>query len=130
MFKNNSVNEGQVFLAYMRYRDKKGGKERPIIALKDPEEENWLAFLVTSRIDKKVNHKYGYLVEDWKEAGFNKPSIIKCNREDIHELKHNNIFRKVGELSNRDLKGLLIKMAQVRRREYRRDIKKENELGR
>lgn len=121
------VEEGQVFLAYIKFKDKKGGKERPIIIMKDPETDKLLAFKVTSRIDKKLNHKYGYLVEDWKEAGFLKPSIIKCNREDVYELDTKTIIRKVGELSNRDLKGLLVKMAKVREIEYRRDLRRKNE---
>lgn len=130
LFEEENVDDGQVFLAYMRYKDKLGGKERPIIAMKDSETEIWLAFKVTSRIEKKLNHKYGYLVEDWQEAGFKIPSIIKCNREDIQDLEPKNIIRKVGELTNRDLKGLLIKTVKIREIEYKRDFRKNQEYER
>lgn len=124
LFNIENADEGQVFLAYVGYKDKSGGKERTIIAMKDYETERWLAFKVTSKVEKKMNHKYGYLVEDWKEAGFIVPSIIKCNREDIYDLKPQHIIKKVGELTNRDLKGLLIKTVKVREIEYKRDLRK------
>lgn len=103
---------------------------RPIVAFKDPEYEKLYAFQVTSQIDKKANHKYGYLVDDRKYAGFRKPSIIKCNRENICELESLKILKKIGHLSPKDLHGLLVKLVKVNRMEYRRDREKINQLER
>lgn len=113
---------GEVFFAFMRYNDDKArGKLRPIVAIKDPEDETWRALKVTSRLDKKLNHKYGYLLTDWKEAGLSEPSIVKCNREDIQELDPRNIRNRRGELTRRDMAGLLSKLLRVREIEYRRE---------
>lgn len=131
MEKDTQFNEGDVFYAYVRYvDDEKKGKERPIVAIKSEEDDNWKAFKITSQIDKKINHKYGYLMEDWEHTGLTKPSIIKCNREDVYDIEPENIIQKIGDLTERDLKGLLIKTIRVREIEYRRDKQQAQKLER
>lgn len=124
-------NDGDIFYAYVRfYEDEKNGKERPIVAMKNEEDDTWKAFKITSRIEKKMNHKYGYLMEDWEQSGLTKPSIIKCDREGTFDIEPDKIIRKIGDLTERDLRGLLIKTIKVREIEYRREKQKARELER
>ncbi|MEC1177248.1 type II toxin-antitoxin system PemK/MazF family toxin [Metasolibacillus meyeri] len=122
---------GEVFYAYFRF-DEGGekGKHRPIVAMRNEEDETWKALKVTSRIAKKINHKYGYLLKHWEEVGLERPSIVKCNREDIIDIDPQNIVKKLGDLSEADLKGLFVKLLKVKDIEYRRDQQKINEIER
>ncbi|MEH6945168.1 hypothetical protein [Bacillus sp. JJ722] len=70
------------------------------------------------------------MIENWKKAGFRKPSIIKCNRENIYEMDSLKILKKIGHLSQNDLHGLLVKLVKVNRLEYRRGQEKINQLER
>jgi hypothetical protein len=126
---NEDVDIGQVFLAFVKFSDQQNGqgKLRPVVAFKDPEDDRLYAFKVTSRIDNKINHKYGYLMMDWKEAGLHKPSIIKCNRENVYDIEPMNIMKKLGNITERDLTGLLIKTIKVRQMEYRKNLSNEFE---
>lgn len=125
------LTDGEVFYAYVEHIENDGqGKTRPVLALKDPETDGWLVLKITSRIDKKLNHKYGYMLSDWEKCGLDKPSIVKCNREDIRDIQPDNITKKIGELTTRDLKGLLVKFIKVREIEFRRDLRNTNDLER
>lgn len=125
------IEVGEVFFAYVRfYQDEERGKERPVVAFKDPEDDSWKAFKVTGRIEKKLNHKYGYLLADWKEAGLQRPSIVKCNREDIVDIYPEDITKRLGRLTEQDLKGLFMKHLKVRDIEYRRLQQQINDLER
>lgn len=126
MTKQDIYENGEVFYAFMRYKDHEDGigKDCPVVALKDPETETWQALKITSQIDKKLNHKYGYLMEDWEQSGLTSPSIIKCNIEDIEEINPSYIRKKIGELTHRDLTGLLVKLIKVRQVEYQREQRK------
>ncbi len=79
-------------------------------------------------MQNKLNQKYGYKIKDWKAAGLDKPSIIKCNTQDVYKLQEPiHLFKKIGKLTTRDLEGLLVKHIKVRFFEYRK--RKENEYG-
>ncbi|WP_107942671.1 type II toxin-antitoxin system PemK/MazF family toxin [Metasolibacillus fluoroglycofenilyticus] len=128
---NTGFQEGDIFYAYVHFIDDiDQGKERPIVAMKDQDTDTWKAFKITSRIEKKLNHKYGYLMEDWAESGLTKPSIIKCDLQSVYDIDPNNIIRKIGDLTERDLKGLLMKIVTVREIEYRRERQKIHEAER
>ncbi|MCT6922831.1 type II toxin-antitoxin system PemK/MazF family toxin [Metasolibacillus sp.] len=128
---NDTYQDGDIFYAYVHFaEDVEQGKERPIVAMKDQDTDTWKAFKITSQIGKKLNHKYGYLMEDWAESGLTKPSIIKCDRESIYNIDPNNIIKKIGDLTEQDLKGLLMKIVTVREIEYRRERQKINEAER
>lgn len=114
-----SFTDGEVFFAYMEYKDVGGGrgKKRPVVVIKDENTGLFQALKITSQVDKRMNHKYGYKLKDWKDSGLYKPSIVKCNEKDIENIKPENIVRKMGDLTKRDMMGLLVKLIQVRRLE-------------
>lgn len=63
-------------------------------------------------------------MEDWEQSGLTSPAIIKCNIEDIEEINRSYIRKKIGELTHRDLTGLLVKLIKVRQVEYQREQRK------
>lgn len=117
--------DGEVFFAYVEYTDVDGnlGKKRPVVVVKDKTTEMLRALKVTSQIDKPLNHKYGYKLRDWEKSGLNRPSIVKCNEKDIVNINPVNIVRKMGDLTERDLMGVLVKIVEVKELE---NIKKKN----
>lgn len=129
---NDLYQSGECFLAYVNFNEKKGGKVRPVVLIYDNEENQFYAFSVTSQINKPKNQKYGYIVKDWKEAGLDKPSIIKCNKEDMYKAKKPfQLIKKIGNLTIRDLEGFLIKQIKIRFMENQRiSRKKQNEYER
>ncbi|MEG0291018.1 MAG: hypothetical protein RR941_06350 [Erysipelotrichaceae bacterium] len=94
MEEETQLHVGDIFYAYVRFaEDEQKGKERPIVAMKS-EDDTWKAFKITSRIEKRLNHKYGYMMEDWEKSGLTKPSIIKCDRESIFDIEPERIIKK------------------------------------
>lgn len=129
---NDLYQSGECFLAYVNFNEKKGGKVRPVVLIHDKEENQFFACSVTSQINKPKNQKYGYIVKDWKEAGLDRPSIIKCNKEDMYKVKKPfQLIKKIGNLTIRDLEGFLIKQIKVRFMENQRiSRRKQNEYER
>lgn len=128
MMENNKsldLENGKCFSSYVKFRDRNGsilpnGKARPVVSLLDPNTQEYIICKSTST-EKIQNNKYGYELLDWKEAGFNGPSIIKCNQEDIVALKDQRLIKSIGTLSDRDLIGIYNKLIEVRELEYKRE---------
>lgn len=124
--KNNlNLETGKCFTSFVKFRDRNGtilpsGKSRPVVSLLDPNTQKYIICKSTST-EKTQNDRYGYELKDWKEAGFNGPSIIKCNKEDIVALKDQKINKTIGQLSDRDLKGLYNKLIEIRELEFERE---------
>lgn len=64
--------------------------------------------IVSSQMDK-VNNKYPYNIpiQDWEEAHLNKPSHAKL--DSYGEISDDNVFKKVGQLTDRDRENILSK---------------------
>lgn len=132
MNNNSKMKNGDVYIAFVRFQefnDPNKGKSRPVVIFEDPEEERLFACKVSSKVDKPKNRKYGYVIKDWEEAGFKKPSVVACNRKDIHEISETNIKKYIGRLTERDIKGMLIKHIKVAQLEYKKEMEK-NEIER
>ena len=101
----------EVWHARFNFDGKKGYKYRPVIVV-GLRENGSLVMMVTSATNKlKLEHDY--LLQDWEEAGLDKPSIARADR--IAEIPPNyvGVAGKIGRLSVRDemaLRHLLISM--------------------
>lgn len=127
-FSENSFQNGQCFTAFLRFQNNDGsfvsdnkGKQRPVIILQDPIDSKFYAFKVTGQVHKSLNKKYGYQLRDWKEAGFRKPSIIKCNIDNRFEIEPYLLHRNFGQLTENDLRGFLTQLIKVRKMEHEND---------
>lgn len=129
--KESELKNGDVYIAFVRYAEdinkdeEPKGKVRPVVIFEDPAENKLFACKISSRIDKPIEKKFGYIIKDWKEAGLKKPSIIACNRENIREIDKTAIHRYIGRLTERDIKGMLIKHIRVAELEYSKEIKQK-----
>jgi len=122
--KTNTLETGQLYTAFLRYQNDDGtflpdnqGKPRPVLLIQDPVDKKFYLHKVTGQVHKSLNKKYGYEVEDWKEAGLKSPSIVKCNIDNRFEIESNTLRKCFGKLSENDLIGFTSKLVKVRRLE-------------
>ena len=134
--KQADLKNGDVYTAFVRFAEdihndvNPKGKIRPVIIFEDPEEGKLYACKVSTKVDKPIKRRLGYVLEDWKEAGFKAPSVIACDKENIHEIDSTSIDKFIGRLTERDLKGMLIKHIKVVAMEYKKNKEKGNSLER
>lgn len=122
---------GDVYIAFVNFvedaqKDNAKGKVRPVVIFEDPEEGKLYACKVSSQVDKPIKKRLGYVMQDWQEAGFKAPSVIACDAENIHEINSLSITKKVGQLTEHDLRGLLIKHIKVLTMEHQRQKNREH----
>lgn len=101
----------EVWHARFNFDGKRGYKYRPVIVV-GVRENGSLVMMVTSATNKlKLEHDY--LLQDWREAGLDKPSIARADR--IAEIPPSYVgaVGKIGRLSARDeaaLREMLLSM--------------------
>ena len=102
----------EVWHARFNFDGKRGYKYRPVIVV-GVRENGSLVMMVTSATNK-LRLEHDYLLQDWREAGLDKPSIARADR--IAEIPPSYVgtVGKIGRLSTRDemaIKELLTSMA-------------------
>lgn len=102
----------EVWHARFNFDGKRGYKYRPVIVV-GVRENGSLVMMVTSATNK-LRLEHDYLLQDWREAGLDKPSIARADR--IAEIPPSYVgtVGKNGRLSTRDemaLRELLTSMA-------------------
>lgn len=102
----------EVWHARFNFDGKRGYKYRPVIVV-GVRENGSLVMMVTSATNK-LQLEHDYLLQDWREAGLDKPSIARADR--IAEIPPSYVgtVGKIGRLSTRDemaLRELLTSMA-------------------
>ncbi len=130
---NNKLKLGEIYLAFVTFTeslnsDNPKGKVRPVVIFEDPDDHKLFACKVTTRVNKPIAQKLGYTISDWKESGLNAPSIVSCDKENVREIEPNSIIKYIGELTERDIRGMLIKHMRVQALEHQRE--QNNSLGR
>ena len=90
----------EVWHARFNFDGKQGYKYRPVIVV-GVRENGSLVMMVTSAANK-LKLEYDYLLQDWKEAGLDKPSIARADR--IAEIPPSYVgaVGRIGRLSARD----------------------------
>ena len=90
----------EVWHARFNFDGKRGYKYRPVIVV-GVRENGSLVMMVTSATNK-LQLEHDYLLQDWREAGLDKPSIARADR--IAEIPPSYVGTagKIGRLSARD----------------------------
>lgn len=90
----------EVWHARFDFNDKKGYKYRPVIII-EVYPDGTLAMMVTSSANK-LSLPHDYLLEDWREAGLDKPSIARADRRADLPRGYFGTSGRIGRLSDRD----------------------------
>lgn len=122
-----SFETGQCFIMYVEFRDNDGnfleprqGKKRPVVVFKDPLDDAVYACQTTSQVNKPHYRKNGVLIQDLKEAGLKKDTIIRLEYHSRYKIENpEDLKGPIGKLSERDIDNFLEKLIKVRQKEYR-----------
>ena len=101
----------EVWHARFNFDGKKGYKYRPVIVV-SVQDNGSLVMMVTSATNK-LRLEHDYHLQDWKEAGLDKPSIARADRIAEIPPSYVGIAGRIGRLSARDemaLRELLARM--------------------
>jgi len=74
-------------------------KKRPALVIFDAGDDDFLAARITTQISRD---KYDYEINNWKESGLLKPSIIRLDK--IATLEKSLIIKKLGKLDKSEKK--------------------------
>ena len=102
----------EVWHARFNFDGKRGYKYRPVIVV-GVRENGSLVMMVTSATNR-LQLEHDYLLQDWREAGLDKPSIARADRMAEIPPSYVGAVGKIGRLSTRDemaLRELLTSMA-------------------
>jgi len=90
--------QGEVVLLKYLYSDYSNGKQRPVIVLKDTNDNDVIVAKITSQIK---NSSFDFEIITWKKTGLLKPSIVRCHK--IITVDSSIIKMKMGKLIKADL---------------------------
>ena len=90
----------EVWHARFNFDGKRGYKFRPVIVV-GVRENGSLVMMVTSATNK-LQLEHDYLLQDWREAGLDKPSIARADRMAEIPPSYVGAAGKIGRLSTRD----------------------------
>ena len=96
---------GDVVLISFVFTDETGVKKRPAVIISSDmyhhQRQEAIISAITSRVDRVLVGDH--LLNDWREAGLLLPSVATGI---IRTIKQNMIVRKLGKMSEDDLKGI------------------------
>ena len=94
---------GDVVLANFVFSEQSGVKRRPALVLSTNEYNNGRQEVIVAAITSNTQRILigDYLLADWQEAGLLYPSVVTGI---FRTIKNQMIYRKLGELSDNDMK--------------------------
>lgn len=100
-------NVGEVWWTYFPYQEQNVEKHRPAIVI----DEDTIAILAMYVTSQNKDCAYSVLIEDWQKTGLKKPSWARIDR--IIQLNEQNMDRKIGDLSDKDLKKIVELVTEI-----------------
>jgi mRNA interferase MazF len=101
---SNDVNQGDVWLANVFFRDSSEYKQRPVVIV-----GNELALdidvLIAPVTSQLPRGPFDIVLEHWQESGLKKPSLARTNK--IASFTRSELKRKLGVLHEHDLERVL-----------------------
>lgn len=101
------MNKNDLVTVYVSFSNYPGGKRRPVLILKDNNDE-LLVYKITSKYEnksEKIKQQYNP-IQDWKEAGWKKPSYIDIGSLSSLKKSYFDEIVFIGTLSTQDILGL------------------------
>lgn len=90
------VSFGELYLAKVYYKGAKGSyKDRPVLIV-DDSEEDLVTFAELTTKPPKYFGTFKVEVYNWKTAGLDKQSWVKCYIGNIHRVHKSRMFNKIG----------------------------------
>lgn len=108
---------GELHTANVYYRGTDGTfKRRPVLIVDDSEEELIIIAEITSEGPNeppKYFDKFKVEILDWKTAGLDKPSWVKCYIENVHRVLKDRVVKYIGVVEDSTMVSVLDKIYNV-----------------
>jgi hypothetical protein len=101
----------EVWHARFDFSEGRGYKYRPVIVV-GLREDGSLVMMVTGAANK-LSLPHDYLIRDWREAGFDKPSIARVDRIAEIPAGYLGTAGRIGRLSEHDIEAIKRVLAAV-----------------
>ena len=83
------------------YSDKDSGKNRPCVVVGNSNEVKDVDMVVAKMTTHEVRDKFDFNIENWKEIGLIKPSIVRCSK--LFTIKAIHLKFRVAKIEGEDL---------------------------
>ncbi len=108
-----------VIVAKFYFASSKVYKVRPAVVISsdfynENSRDNLIAVAISSQIENRLS--FEVKIEDWREAGLLKPSILKSN---IATIERSQVIQKLGCLQEKDREGLGSLLEKILNKGYR-----------
>lgn len=81
------------------------GKRRPVVIVSNDNVIAELDQLIATISSQQSRNEFDVVIEYWKEAGLDKPSVVRCSK--LNTLHYKELLFKVGKLHECDLQRVL-----------------------
>jgi len=81
------------------------GKRRPVVIVSNDHVIAELDHLIATVTSQYARNEFDVLIEYWKEAGLDKPSVVRCSK--LNTLHYKELLFKIGNLHENDLERVL-----------------------
>ena len=106
-------NQGDVILVAYPFGERAGGRKRPVLVISPNTYSRATGELIIAQITSRVSappRPGDYRIQDWQEAGLLRPALVRAR---LATLKASQVLRKLGELTEGDLKGFTAVLARA-----------------
>lgn len=86
--------QGEIWLCEIK------GKKRPVLIVGNNDIVVEVDRTITTISSQKPRNKYDVVIEQWEEAGLDKPSIVRCSK--INTVHYKELLFKIGLLTDTD----------------------------
>ncbi|KIP22277.1 PemK-like protein [Anoxybacillus ayderensis] len=96
---SNLGRRGEVWFAEIK------GKRRPVLIVSGHDVVVELDRVIANITSQQTRNKYDVVLEYWKEAGLDKPSVVRCSK--INTIHYRELLFKIGNIHEHDLKRVM-----------------------
>ena len=96
---NKSGKRGEVWTVELN------GKRRPVVIVSNDNVVVELDHLIATVTSQDVRNEFDVVIENWEEAGLDKPSIVRCSK--LNTVHFKELLFKIGKLHEHDLEKVL-----------------------
>ncbi|KQL55264.1 hypothetical protein AN964_18285 [Heyndrickxia shackletonii] len=81
------------------------GKRRPVVIVSNENVIVELDHLIATVTSQHARNEFDVIIEYWKEAGLDKPSVVRCSK--LNTVHFKELLFKIGKLHEHDLDRVL-----------------------
>lgn len=108
------VNFGETHTAEVYFKGTSGTHKRRPVLIVDDSEEGLITFAEITSTEPddppKYFDRFKVEIKDWKVAGLDRRSWVKCHRENVHRVSKDRMIKKIGKVESQVMSDVLDKI--------------------